>query len=237
MTDKASVNELRKHFDGDVERFSDEQKGQETIVDAPLVLGMVEESIRCMNPDAQDLCDIGCGGGNYSIRIARKLPKLAITLVDLSEEMLQRARYRLEAEGVVVRKTIQDDIRNIVFKPGSFDIVVASASLHHLRSHEDWLLVFRNVFESLRPGGSFWICDIVKHENPEIEAIQRRRYAEFLIGLRDKAFQEMIFEMIERCDTPETISFQMQTLHDVGFRDIDVVHKNMLFFAMAARKF
>ena len=234
--DKISMDELRKRFDGDVDRFSDEQKGQETFVDAPLVLGMVEETIRRMDPEARDLCDIGCGGGNYSIRIARKLPQLAVTLVDLSREMLDRARKRLEAEQFMVKRMIQDDIRNIVFEPESFDIVVASASLHHLRSRDDWRSVFCNVFDSLRSGGTFWICDIVKHENTEVGEIQWDRYAEYLVGLRDEAFRDTIFDMIHRMDTPETISFQMQTLQDAGFRNVDIVHKNMLFFSMVARK-
>lgn len=236
MSDKISTEELRERFDHDVDRFSDEQSGQETIVDAVKVLEMIENTIRRMHPDASDLCDVGCGGGNFSLRIARKLPRLAVTLLDLSEPMLRRASQRLEAEHFKVKEIIRDDVRNIRFAPESFDIVVASASLHHLRAKSEWESVFQNIFHSLRPGGSFWISDIIKHENADVEDVQRERYAEFLVELKDKAFQESIFDMIERTDTPETIFFQMRTLVDAGFQRIDVVHKNMLFYVLVARK-
>lgn len=233
---KISTDQLRERFDNDVERFSDAEKGQQTIVDAALSLETVETAIQRMHPNAEDFCDIGCGGGNYSVRITRKLPQLAVTLVDLSQPMLDRASERLTAQNIRVKEAIQGDIKEIRLKPESLDIALASASLHHLRTHEDWRRVFAMVYRSLRPGGSFWICDIIKHENVEIEAGQRERYARFLADLKDKEFQETIFEMIERTDTPETIDFQMQTLRDVGFRHLDIVHKNMLFFVLVARK-
>lgn len=233
---KISMDELRRRFDVDVDRFSDERNGQRTAVDAALVLDMLERLIARMHPGAKDLCDIGCGAGNFALRIARTLPGLELTLLDLSEPMLRRAAQRLEAERFRVKETIRDDIRNVCFQPEMFDIVVAAASLHHLRSREDWSSVFQNVFDALRPGGSFWICDIIRHEIDEVEAVQRERYAEFLIALQDRAFQEEIFEMIERSDSPETIDFQIRTLHDAGFRKIDVVHKNMIFCVLVARK-
>lgn len=236
MSEKDSLEKLRERFDNDVDRFSDEEKGQQTIVDAALVLSMVENGIQSMNPDAKDLCDIGCGGGNFSVRISRKLQDIAVTLVDLSQPMLDRAAERLAAQNTKVKSAIQADIRDVLFEPESFDIVVASASLHHLRTRSDWKAVFSKVCQSLRPGGSFWICDIIKHENDAIETLQRERYANFLIELKDLEFQQRIFEMIQEADTPETIDFQIRMLHEVGFRNVDLVHKNMLFFSTVARK-
>ncbi len=198
---------------------------------------MVEQTIKAMQPDAADFCDIGCGGGNFSLRIARQLPKLAVTLLDLSGPMLDRATQRLIAEGFTVKAAIQDDIRTVSFEPDSFDTMLASASLHHLRTHEEWHAVFARVFRALRPGGAFWICDLIKHENLAAEEVQRRRYADYLTELDGKAYQEEIFDMIARTDTPETIDFQMQTLRGAGFRNLDIVHKNMLNFAVVARKF
>ncbi len=235
-TPKISMDELRAQFDNDVERFSDEKGGQATSVDAPLVLDMVERTIFRMQPNAQSLCDIGCGAGNFSLRIARKLPKLNITLVDLSRPMLDRAVQRLQAEKFNVAKTIQGDINEIRFDPSAFDVVVASASLHHLRTRDDWKKVFRNIFESLRPGGAFWICDLVKHENGAVETVQKERYADYLTSLQDKAFQERVFDFIDRSDSPETVKFLMQTLHGTGFVNVDIVHKNTVFVAMVARR-
>lgn len=233
---KISIEELRRQFDGDVERFSNEQTGQTTAVDAPLVLDMIETTIAKIHPAATRMCDIGCGAGNFSLRIARKLPALRLTLLDLSEPMLDRAVQRLTAERFVVEETIHADIRDAVLPESRFDIVVAAASLHHLRTREDWRAVFERIYKSLLPGGTFWMWDLIRHENETVEAVQKERYAAYLAGLQDEAYQERIFEIIDRSDSPETLSFLLHTLEAVGFGEYDIVHKNTVFAALMARK-
>jgi tRNA (cmo5U34)-methyltransferase len=233
---KISIEELRHQFDGEVERFSNEQTGQTSAVDAPLVLAMFEESIARMYPNARRMLDIGCGAGNFSLRIARKLPRLKLTLLDLSRPMLQRAEERLTAEGFEVEETIQTDIAAAELPNEKFDIVVAAASLHHLRTRNDWKNVFHQIYRSINFGGSFWMSDLIRHENEMIESLQKERYAEYLTDLRDRAYQQQVFEYINRSDTPETLSFLLHTLEQAGFQQIDIIHKNTVFAALTAQK-
>ncbi len=233
---KISIEELREQFDNDVERFADERIGQTTTVDAGLVLSMIEESILRLSPNAKRMCDIGCGAGNFSLRVARKLPNLKLTLLDLSRPMLERANQRLAAEGFLVEESIQSDIAQAALPENRFDIVLAAASLHHLRARADWKNVFARVYRSLVPGGSFWIWDLIRHENGVLEAVQKERYARYLTGLKDKAYQEHVFDDIERSDSPETVGFLMHALEEAGFREIDILHKNVVFAALFAKK-
>lgn len=236
MTEKISADEIRERFDQDVTRFTDEMSGQATIVDAPLVLAMIEESIAEIQPEARTLCDIGCGGGNFALRIARKLPKLNVTLLDLSLEMLNTAAQRLKAENLIVENVIQDDIRHVEFPAEKFDIIIASAVLHHLRTRNEWEAVFRKIHHAIKPGGAFWMTDLVKHENEAIERIQKKRYAEFLTDRLGKEQQEHVFDQIEASDTPETSTFLLRTLEKVGFCNVDIIHKNMTFATFLAMK-
>ncbi|MDR1478076.1 MAG: class I SAM-dependent methyltransferase [Planctomycetaceae bacterium] len=233
---KITIDELRNQFDGEVERFSNEQTGQVSSVDAPLILSIFEKSISQMYPDAKRLLDIGCGAGNFSLRITRKLPQLKLTLLDLSCPMLQKAKERLEAENFVVEEIIQADISKAELSENKFDIVVAAASLHHLRTKQDWRNVFGRIYRSLISGGSFWISDLIKHENETIELLQKERYAEYLRDSRDPNYQQHVFENIDRSDTPETLSFLINVLESSGFRQIDIIHKNMVFAAITAVK-
>ena len=41
------------------------------------------------------LLDVGCGAGNYSLKLLTLLPNLEVTLVDLSRPMLDRAVERV----------------------------------------------------------------------------------------------------------------------------------------------
>ncbi|MDR1925499.1 MAG: methyltransferase domain-containing protein [Planctomycetaceae bacterium] len=234
--EKITMDELRRQFDGDVERFSNEQTGQTSAVDAPLVLELFETLISGMYPSGGRLLDIGCGAGNFSLRIVRKLPQLRLTLLDLSRPMLDRAVERLTAEGFCVEQTIQADVACVELPESRFDVVVAAASLHHLRTQKDWQNVFGMIYRSLVPGGSFWMSDLVRHESVLVEALQKERYANYLVGLRDRDYQQRIFESIDRSDTPETLAFIIRSLEATGFSRIDLIHKNMVFASLAAIK-
>lgn len=59
---------------------------------------------------------------------------------------------------------LQSDIRETALPPDTFDLAVAAATLHHVREDAEWQNVFRAVYQSLKPGGSFWIWDLVAHE-------------------------------------------------------------------------
>ncbi|MDR1270747.1 MAG: class I SAM-dependent methyltransferase [Planctomycetaceae bacterium] len=233
---KITIDELRRQFDGEVERFSNEQTGQTSSVDATLILSMFETFIAGMYPNAQRLLDIGCGAGNFSLRITRKLPQLKLTLLDLSRPMLQKAQERLSAEHFTVEETIQADIAQTELPNEKFDLVVAAASLHHLRTRQDWKNVFGRIYRSLIPGGSFWMSDLIRHENETIESLQKERYAEYLCGLRGRIYQQHVFDYIDRSDTPETLPFLIQTLENTGFHQIDIIHKNIVFAALVAVK-
>ncbi len=91
------------------------------------------EAAKYINPDAKELLDIGCGAGNYTLKMLSKISGLNCTLNDLSLPMLQKAKERvsLETNGEVA--IIQNDMRNLNLPDGSFDIILAAATLHHLR--------------------------------------------------------------------------------------------------------
>jgi tRNA (cmo5U34)-methyltransferase len=230
------MDELRRLFDDDVERFSNEQTGQTSAVDAPLVLSIFEDTIAKMYPKAERMLDIGCGAGNFSLRIARKLPQLKLTLLDLSDKMINRAVERLTAENLTVEETIQTDVAQIELPRDKFDIAVAASSLHHLRTKDDWEKVFGQIYGSLVKGGSFWMSDLIRHENEIVESLQKERYGEYLTSTNDEVYKQRIFDNIARNDTPETLQFIQKTLGETGFNQIDILHKNTVFAALVAVK-
>ena len=71
---KASVEEIRNRFDNDVERFSNLDTGQVSTIDAPLVMELIAQAAAACNSAATELLDLGCGAGNYSIKLRELLP-------------------------------------------------------------------------------------------------------------------------------------------------------------------
>jgi tRNA (cmo5U34)-methyltransferase len=233
---KSTVEEIRQRFDADVERFSNLETGQSATVDAPLAMTMVAETAAVVTPHATDLIDVGCGAGNYSLKVLQSISNLNVILIDLSQNMLDRAAARVGAATSGSVKTMQSDIRQISLAPQSADIIVAAAVLHHLRTDEEWRTVFRGFYEALRPGGSIWIFDLVEHSVPEVQRLQWRMYGEYLSNLKDDAYRDHVFAYVEKEDTPKPLVFQLDLLRDVGFRQVDVLHKHSCFAAFGARK-
>jgi tRNA (cmo5U34)-methyltransferase len=228
------VDEIRARFDGDVERFSNLETGQLSTQDAALVLEMIAASARRVTPEAKALLDLGCGAGNFSLKLAQVFAFEKVTLVDLSANMLDRAMERLAPTGAELR-ALQCDVRDLDLEPESQDVIVAAAVLHHLRAEVEWAAVFRQLFGALRPGGSLWIWDLIAHDIPGVQAEMWERYGAYLTSLKGEAYRDHVFEYVAYEDSPRSVAFQLHHLRAAGFQ-ADVIHKNGSFAAIGAWK-
>lgn len=233
---KSTVDQIRARFDADVERFSNLETGQTATVDAPLALALIAEGAAAVTPHARDLLDVGCGAGNYSLKLLHHLPGLNVTLLDLSRLMLDRAAERVGAATSGVVRTVQADIREVDLASESLDVITAAAVLHHLRADEEWHAVFAKLHRALRPGGSLWISDLIVHDSPPIQAMMWRRYGEYLSSLKGPAYREQVFTYIEAEDTPRSLAFQTDALRRAGFPTVEILHKNACMATFAAVK-
>lgn len=235
-TDKASNLEIQQRFDQDVERFANLETGQLTTIDATLTMELCTAAAQYHNPKATELLDIGCGAGNYTLKMLGKIGNLNCTLNDLSLPMLEKARERVTAQTNGKVTMMQEDVRTIDLPDNHFDIILASAVLHHLRDDADWEQVFRKLFKALKPGGSFWISDLITHDAPALNRLFEDRYGDYLETLGGKAYREKVFTYIAHEDTPRSLFYQLSLLKIVGFEAVEVLHKNGCFAAFGAIK-
>ena len=235
MTNKSSVDEIRAHFDGHVDRFSNLETGQSNTMDAPISLELIAACAAAVSPNARRALDIGCGAGNYSLKLLERLPGLDVTLIDLSRPMLDRALQRVSAATAGRVTSIQGDIREIELE-GGFDVILAAAVFHHLRTDDEWRAVFTACYDALTPGGSLWISDLVSHDHPDVQAVMWSRYGSYLEGLGGPDYRDAVFDNIEQEDTPRSLTFQVELLREIGFARVTVLHKNGCFAAFGAVK-
>lgn len=233
---KSTVQQIRERFDRDVERFSNLDTGQSATIDAPLVLDLISRVAAEVTPNARQLLDIGCGAGNYALKVLSRLPNLDVTLVDLSAPMLERARERVSAATTGLVTTIQADIRDLAFPAGRFDVILAAAVFHHLRSDSEWRAVFASCVQALRPGGSIWISDLVAHADTDVQRVMWAGYGEYLAGLRGPAYRDQVLAYVDQEDTPRSVLFQTDLLRESGLSEVEVLHKHGCFAAFGGRK-
>lgn len=236
LENKSTTEEIKARFDGDVERFSNLDTGQQATIDAPLAMELITQAASAHNPDARHLLDIGCGAGNNTLKLLEHINPLNCDLVDLNEPMLKRAEVRISKINKGSIRTFQEDFRNADLLSERYDVIIAAAVLHHLRDRRDWEEAFTKIFELTAPGGSVWITDLVMHENNEVHQMMWDRYGAYLESLGGPEYREKVFTYIDKEDSPRPVTFQLDLLRKVGFKQVDILHKNSCFAAFGAVK-
>jgi tRNA (cmo5U34)-methyltransferase len=236
LHEKSTVDEIRRRFDADVDRFSKLETGQQAAMDAQVILDVVARSAACHVRPRGRLLDLGCGAGNFTLRVLGRVSPLDCVLVDLSRPMLDRAEQRVKAATSGRVQTVQSDMRLLSFEPTSFDLILAGQVLHHLREEAQWEAMFARLHEWLSPAGTLFVADFVTYDDAEIQALMLARYAEYLTSLGGAEYRDKVLAYCEAEDSPRSVKYQFDLLRKVGFNEFDVLHKNALFAAFYARK-
>ncbi|WP_391573443.1 class I SAM-dependent methyltransferase [Cohnella sp.] len=107
-------------------------------------------TFRAMLPDLRGkrVLDLGCGFG-WHCRYARENQAKSVIGVDLSENMLERARTMTDDPHIEYRRL---GIEDIDFAAGEFDTVISSLALHYV---EDFEAICRKIHRCLDDKGSF----------------------------------------------------------------------------------
>lgn len=229
LEEKSTTAEIRARFDQDVERFSRLETGQQATIDAPLVLDLVAQTSAMHLRPHDTVLDIGCGAGNFTLRVLQNVNPLHCHLVDLSQAMLVRAEERLREFGIASVYTYQSDFRTLSFGESSFDCILAGAVLHHLRDDEDWKFAFKLFHTWLKPGARIYVSDLAYFEVPDAQQVMWNRYGEYLESLGGKEYRSKVFDYIDKEDSPRSLPFQLDLLKSTGFSNYDILHRNSVF--------
>ena len=113
---------------------------------------------RAVPPGCQRALDVGCGQG----LLARKLARLSRDVIAIDADPGCLARARISSGGQPNITFIEGDVMSASLPAGSFDFIVAVATLHHLPLRAA-LERFRDL---LRPGGILVIIGLYKIAMP-----------------------------------------------------------------------
>ncbi|KZX17168.1 class I SAM-dependent methyltransferase [Methanobrevibacter filiformis] len=175
------------------------------------------------NTDSEiKVLELGSGTGILTKKIKERFPNSEIVSIDLSYNMVEKAKENLKSYG------------NIEFKVGDFtkidlgsgyDVVISSLAIHHLEANPDKIELFSRIYDSLKENGIFYNADVLLGSSEYIKYINSYIFKEYLkINFTEEEILK-IAKNREEVDYPSTLFNQLNWLERVGFRNIEVVWK------------
>ncbi len=154
-----------------------------------------------LDEDTNKVLDLGAGTGLELIHLFEIYPNASVTVIDISEKMLNELSKRNFADRVT---TICGDFFEINFG-NNYDAVISTSALHHFKPEEK-IILYKKVFDCLKNNGLFVNCDKISLSQEE----QNRSIYEL----------ENNIDNYKHIDTPLTVENEMSILGQVGFNDI-----------------
>lgn len=116
-------------------------------------------------PIGIDCLDLGTGTALIPIELCQRDEEVRVMAADASTIMLDLARYQLEVNNLTSRIQLHfGDVKKLVFESSFFDTVMSNSVVHHLPSHDLFLVEALRV---LRSGGLLFIRDLCRPANQE----------------------------------------------------------------------
>ena len=123
---------------------------------ANLVYQAVEKQIDLLSD--KEILDFGGGTGLLALPLAKQAK--SVTLVDISEKMLEQARLKAEQQDIKNIQFLEQDLLKNPLEQ-EFDLIVVSRVLHHMPDLDEALSLFH---KHLKEDGQLLIADFTKTE-------------------------------------------------------------------------
>jgi len=177
--------------------------------------------------------DLGCSTGSLLIDLAKKRPDLKLVGLDNSEAMIERARKKAKAFGVVVEFEVADILAYSFQEAGA---MVSNYTLQFVRPRAREKLV-RKIAEAIEPGGLFVCSEKIVSEDKWLDKALVEIYYDFK---RSQGYSEYEIaqkkEALENVLVPYTLHENIQMLKDAGFRFVEPVFRWANFASFLAKK-
>ncbi len=178
------------------------------VADADLGLGCGLPTEHARLRPGQTVLDLGSGAGIDAF-VARGIVGEAgrVVGVDMTPEMIDRARVNAAALGYTNVEFVRGDIEALPLEAETIDVVISNCVLNLVPDKD---AAFAEMHRVLRPGGHFCVSDVV-HEGAMPEAV--RRSAELYAGCVAGSMERAAY---------------LDRLRAAGFREVRVVKERAI---------
>jgi len=196
---------------------------------------MLKSLFQYINPAflPKNILELGCGTGNLTQLISLKYPNAKITGVDISTECINECKSRISSSNI---EYIKSDFKEIAFPENSFDLVLSSISIHHIKDADKEEL-FNKLYRFQTANGILSFCDQFKGETEFIyqKHIESWKYYALEQGATNDEW-DMWMKHQQDHDYHSTISKHLDWIKNAGYNIVDCTRRNLLWTSIYAEK-
>ena len=224
------MKRVLSHFEKEAAEF--DQTIVELIPNYYEMCGVLLDFIPYSQSDNFSVIDLGCGTGTLAKLIADKYPNAQITCVDISENMLELVKHKMQRPVTLIK----NDFYTLKFNQ-TYDVMVSSLALHHLETTQDKLMFYKKIFHALSQNGLLINADIMLGCNSFVQKKYLEYWKAFMLeSASEEKVENQWLPNYYSEDRPASLSTHFELLKKSGFCFIDCVYKNHNYGVFLAQK-
>ena len=183
------------------------------------LLSTIAKWVSQIIPADGKVVDLGGGTGALTEVVVGTLPNVRIEVWDVDPKMLTVAQDRLRRFGERVTLREKSFYENL----DTCDAVIATLSLHHIRTLDAKSAVYTNIFEALSPGGIFLNGDCTLDSTEPTRTVMVRYWLDFMAkhGITEAEGRRHLADWAAE-DTYQQTFDELRILSQAGFRRPEV---------------
>jgi tRNA (cmo5U34)-methyltransferase len=214
------------------------EKADIYIVERRWMFGIMKSFYRHFPGSRQNnmLLDLGCGDGIVTQELLSMDTSISATLIDGSDDMLNKARERLKGFSNIkyIQASFQEMLERDIPKQ-DFDFIVSSLAIHHLTMNEKRDF-FRLIYSHMKAGGYFMNIDVLLAPTDDLDQWYMKLWEEWMdekktaIGIENDPSRNIIQRYKEGDENkPDTLDDQLNALREIGYKNVDCFYKYGIF--------
>lgn len=195
------------------------------------MLELTADLIRVLEAPEPIVVELGTGSGALAARVLRRLPSSRVIGIDEDPAMLALAAARL-------KRSPRAELRQGSFARAdlpSCDAVVASIALHHVKTRQQKLALYRRIAGALRSGGLFVNADYAPPASPPLAGRATSAWLGHLLHAYSPREAGRYLRAWAREDVYQPLDVELDLVARAGL-DVDVAWRRDGFAVIVGRK-
>jgi SAM-dependent methyltransferase len=186
-------------------------------------------------PAIETFLDLGCGDGFLGHFIHKLFPDASGVFIDISEEMINKARARdmVHNPVFIIEDFGNPDWYKSISDFRNFDLVISGYSIHHVNNQKKKRL-YGDIYKLLNPGGLFLNIEHVSSASKPLEELYNELFLDCMSDYHESRNENKTIEEIKsiyhdpehkKLNLLESVDNQCNWLREIGFYNVDCYFK------------